>query len=171
MCPWPLMRASFQPCHTHSCWRRDWVMGVWCVSVWCCLGPQEGGGNLLLDGWHEEMSDTKAYLHSHGNYQLEQVSVTEWVSVFIYSVFLADDVVNECLCPLFNGITWLDECLFPVFEGIIQLNECLCFMCNGWVSTYSCLITGRWNWQLLVQCHQKVFFGVHGHCTGGHLFS
>ena len=25
----------------------------------------------------EEMSDTKAYLHSHRNYQLEQVSVTE----------------------------------------------------------------------------------------------
>ena len=64
--------------------RRDQVMRVWCVSVWCCLGPQEGGGrpsSLMADMFgftsEEEMSDTKAYLHNHGNYQLEQVSVTE----------------------------------------------------------------------------------------------
>ena len=34
----------------------------------------------------EEMSDTKAYLHSHGNYQLVKVGATERVLVSIYSI-------------------------------------------------------------------------------------
>ena len=54
----------------------------------------------------------------------------------LFCMFLADDVVNECLCSLFNGIIQLNESLFSMFEGITWLNECLCFMCNGSVSTY-----------------------------------
>ena len=33
----------------------------------------------------EEMSDTKAYLHSHGDYQLEQVGVKQVVALLYFS--------------------------------------------------------------------------------------